>query len=203
MASRLIPRSRNLRACRPMALGAGALPSANPEAPRGEPPKWRPRSFREGWQPPWAPSRCMPTRAARLGRQWRRAPAHTIARLASMSRREAIESIHRLEQRLLGAGWMTVQRRPRLSSVYRPKRPQDELCQGCWFVLHRDAKGCPSCGLETGVRSAHLGVQGVHPKLYRNTKGISSMKEDQNLSLLKTLSPGELNDASCDLRRPR
>ena len=159
--------------------------------PRGEPPKWRPDPFGK------AALGAIALHADKSGKAW---PAvHTIARLASMSRREAIESIHRLEQ----AGWMTVQRRPRLSSVYRPKRPQDELCQGCWFVLHRDAKGCPSCGLETGVRSAHLGVQGVHPKLYRNTKGISSMKEDQNLSLLKTLSPGELNDASCDLRRPR
>ena len=79
----------------------------------------------------------------------------TIQRLGSMGRSTVIDAIQRLED----AGWLTVYRRVRRTSLYFLKAPKDQHCRGCWRALPAETQLCPVCGYELGVRE-------LDPKFY-------------------------------------
>ncbi len=80
--------------------------------------------------------------ADRSGKAW---PAvETIARQASIGRRTAYRALDWLEAN----GWIASYRRQGRSTMYWPKAVAHVLCRGCWIVLPRPMRLCPSCGFE-------------------------------------------------------
>ena len=104
--------------------------------------------------------------ADRAGKAW--PSLDTIAAEASLSRRSVVYAL----QRLVADGWLTAERRPRLTTRYRPKAPSDNPCLGCSVLLPAGIDLCPVCGLTTevhqlrlgGVHEVHVGAQELHPK---------------------------------------
>ena len=66
----------------------------------------------------------------------------TVAHCGSMARRTAIRAVNELAR----GGLITIDKRPRLTSKYWPKSPQDAHCRSCWLAMPSAAPFCPACG---------------------------------------------------------